>query len=208
MAEIRAILYDMDGVLVQARDWHYEALNKALTEFGHASIGYDDHLKRFDGLPTRKKLALMPAVPTDQYETINRAKQRHTLSIIAERCVPSAPHTQALEKLKAEGYRQALCSNSVRDSIRLILEKTGLGPYFEFYLSYEDVRAPKPDPIIYTTAMQCMGVAPAETLILEDNPNGLKSAYDSGAHVMEVRAVEDVTYESIREKISQLKGKA
>jgi beta-phosphoglucomutase len=208
MAEIRAILYDMDGVLVQARDWHYEALNKALVEFGYTAIGYDDHLKRFDGLPTRKKLSLMPSVPQAKYEEINRAKQRHTLSIIAERCVPSTPHTQALAKLKAEGYRQALCSNSVRDSIHLILEKTGLGPYFEFYLSYEDVRAPKPDPIIYTTAMQRMGVTPTETLILEDNPNGLKSAYASRAHVMEVQAVEDVTYETIRAHLSRLEGKA
>lgn len=204
MARIRAIIFDMDGVLVQARDWHYEALNKALVAFGYPPIAYDDHLQRFDGLPTRKKLALMPAIPKEQYEAINQAKQQHTLAIIAAKCVPSPPHTQALAQLKADGYRLALCSNSVRGSIRIVLEKTGLGQYLEFSLSYEDVPAPKPDPIMYTTAIKKLGMSPGEVLILEDNPNGLKAAYASGAHVMEIHSVDEVTYDAIRAELRRI----
>ena len=56
--KIKAVLFDMDGVLIDAKDWHYEALNKALKLFG-IEINRYDHLTTFDGLPTKVKLDLL-----------------------------------------------------------------------------------------------------------------------------------------------------
>ena len=55
---IKAILFDMDGVLIDAREWHYDALNQALNHFGF-HISLESHLSTFDGLPTRKKLEIL-----------------------------------------------------------------------------------------------------------------------------------------------------
>lgn len=56
--KIKAVLFDMDGVLVEAKDWHYEALNRALDVFG-LPISRSEHLSQYDGLPTRTKLKML-----------------------------------------------------------------------------------------------------------------------------------------------------
>lgn len=58
MTKIKAVIFDMDGVLIDAKEWHYEALNKALALFGFA-ISRQEHLDSYDGLPTRKKLEML-----------------------------------------------------------------------------------------------------------------------------------------------------
>ena len=74
---IKAILFDMDGVLVDAREWHYEALNRALEIFG-MKISLDNHLSTFDGLPTRRKLQILGksrGLPAGLHDFVNELKQ-------------------------------------------------------------------------------------------------------------------------------------
>ena len=90
MTKIKAILFDMDGVLIDARQWHYEALNDALGIFG-LQISRYDHLHTFDGLPTRVKLQLLSEqyyLPEKLHGFINEVKQKKTQQIINERCHP------------------------------------------------------------------------------------------------------------------------
>jgi HAD superfamily hydrolase (TIGR01509 family) len=87
-----------------------------------------------------------------------------------------------------------------------MLGQAALLPYFEFYLSNEDVTQAKPHPEIYLTAMQRMGLSPQECLIVEDNEHGIRAAKASGAHVMEVGDVYDVTYDRIRRHIARAQG--
>ncbi len=211
MTKIRTILFDMDGVLVNAKNWHFEALNKALIIHGFEPISYEDHLAHYDGLPTRKKLALLSQaqkIPVSQFEEINATKQRLTLEISQEKCKPTAQHVRTVMQLKADGYQLAVCSNSVRASVDLLLEKTSLLPLFEFTLSNEDVSNPKPHPEIYQMAMERFGTAPGHTLILEDNINGILAARSSGGHVLEIRDSSEVTYEAIRDCIAGIEGGA
>src|SRR6476620_8909923 len=117
--KIKAVLFDMDGVLIDARDWHYEALNKALGIFG-MTIGRDAHLATFDGLPTRRKLEILSAsrgLPPGLPGFLNGLKQASTLEIIHARCRPRFQHQYALAALKRAGYRLAVCSNAVRHSV-------------------------------------------------------------------------------------------
>ena len=124
--KIKAIIFDMDGVLIEAKDWHYEALNKALDLFGHTISRYD-HLVTFDGLPTVTKLnmlSLESGLPEKLHEFINELKQKYTLELVHQHCKPRFFHEYALAKLKNRGYRIACGSNSVRDSIQIMLEKS------------------------------------------------------------------------------------
>ena len=203
MNNIKAIIFDMDGVLIDAKDWHYEALNKALKLFG-IEISRYDHLVTYDGLPTRKKLEILSTekgLPRGLHEFINEMKQQYTMEIIYTRCKPRFHHEYALSKLKQEGYRIAVCSNSIRKTMELMLEKASLLPYVDFYLSNQDVKNPKPNPEIYIKAIKKLNISPKECMIVEDNEKGIKAAEASGAHIMIVDSIEEVNYENIKKHI-------
>lgn len=208
MEKLRAIIFDMDGVLIDAKDWHYEALNKALSLFGMEISRYD-HLVTYDGLPTRQKLEMLSVergLPRELHEFINGMKQQYTMEIVYAKCKPTFYHEYALAKLKNEGYRLAVCSNSVRNSVKVMMEKANLLQHLEFFLSNEDVTQSKPDPEMYNNAISRLSLCPEECLILEDNENGIKAALASGAHLKEVCCVEEVNYQSIKQKITEIEG--
>ena len=202
---IKAIIFDMDGVLIEAKDWHYEALNRALNLFGY-NISRYDHLVTYDGLPTRMKLDMLSMernLPRALHSFINEMKQQYTMEIIYRQCKPTFYHEYALSKLNAEGYRLAVASNSVRNSVEMMMEKSNLAQYVEFMLSNQDVTRPKPDPEIYTVAIERLKLQPSECLIVEDNPNGIKAAQASGGHVYQVETVKDVNYQALKSAIRQ-----
>lgn len=206
MAKIKAIIFDMDGVLIEAKDWHYEALNQALELFGYKISRYD-HLVTFDGLPTKKKLEMLSmerGLPKGLHKFINHMKQIYTMEHVYMKCKPLFCHQYALSKLKSEGYKLALGSNSVRITIDMMLGRADLMKYMDFTLSNQDVTKSKPDPEIYNTAISRFGLKPEECLIVEDNPNGVKAALASGAHLLKVETVYDVNYQNIRSRIDEI----
>lgn len=203
MAKIKAILFDMDGVLIEAKEWHYKAFNKALDLFGFA-ISHDEHLSSYDGLPTSaklEKLTITKGLPQKLHSFIGEMKQQYTIDIIHSHCRPRFNHEFALSRLKGEGYRLACCSNSIRQTMQMMLKHAHLAQYLEFMLSNQDVLRPKPDPEIYITAMKRMNLLPSECLILEDNINGIRAAIDSGAHLLKIKEVDEVTCENIKKRI-------
>ena len=195
----------MDGVLIDARDWHYGALNRALNHFGF-NISRYDHLVTFDGLPTRKKLEMLSreqGLPTSLHGFLNDLKQLYTMELVHARCKPVFQHEYALSKLRAAGYKLAVASNSVRNSIEVMMQKSNLSPYLDTIVSNQDVKVGKPDPEIYQKTMSILGVNPEETLVVEDNEHGIASARAAGAHLMIVEEVTDVTLDNILKHISQ-----
>lgn len=210
MARIKAVIFDMDGVLVEAKDWHYEALNKALGLFGMEISRYD-HLVTYDGLPTKKKLAMLSAergLPVELHDFIADMKQRYTMEIIYAHCRPRFYHEYALSRLKQEGYRLAVASNSIRHTVQTMMERAALMDYLDFFLSNQDVAQGKPDPEIYTKAIQNLGLKPEECLVVEDNEKGIQAARASGAWLMEVAEVEEVNYHNIMKRIMHIEGRA
>lgn len=206
MTKIKAIIFDMDGVLIDAKDWHYEALNQALDLFGYKISRYD-HLVTFDGLPTKKKLEMLSlekGLPKGLHKFINKMKQIYTMEFVYTKCKPLFNHQYALSKLKAEGYGLALASNSVRITIDMMMEKSDLQKYLDFTLSNQDVTNAKPNPEIYQTAIKRFGYKPEECLIVEDNPNGVRAALDSGANLLKVETVYDVNYLNIKNRIKEI----
>ena len=156
MGKIKAIIFDMDGVLIDARDWHYEALNRALSLFGY-SISRYDHLVTYDGLPTKQKLEMLSierGLPRALHSFLNEMKQIYTQEMIHVRCKPVFFHQYCLARLRAEGFRLAVASNSVRPTVDLMMERSHLQQFLEFTLSNQDVTAAKPDPAIYNLCIQ------------------------------------------------------
>lgn len=198
----------MDGVLIDAKDWHYEALNEALALFGH-KIRRNEHLETYDGLPTRTKLKMLSRekdLPTGLHDFINEMKQEFTLDWAWRMCRPTFCHEYALARLKNEGYRIAVCSNSVRGSIEMMLTKAALIRHVDEIVSNQDVTKPKPDPEMYSKAVQTFSLTPEECLVIEDNPKGIQAATDAGCHLLVVDHVHEVQYEAIKARIDAIES--
>lgn len=207
--KVKAIIFDMDGVLIEAKDWHYEALNRSLGLFGY-SISRYDHLVTYDGLPTKRKLEMLSlerGLPRGLHDFINEMKQIFTMEMVYARCKPVFYHEYALSHLKADGYRLAVASNSIRQTVQMMMEKSNLSQYLEFMLSNQDVTKAKPDPEIYRTAIDRFGFEPEQCLVIEDNLNGIRAAQASGAHVMVVKSVTDVNLSSIKKHLTAIEGR-
>ena len=203
---IIAILFDMDGVLIDAKEWHYEALNLALNHFGY-NINKESHLSTFDGLPTKEKLKMLSKVsglPVGLHDLINTLKQKYTIQISMMKCAPIFHHKYALSRLKSEGYKLAVCSNSVKNSVITMMSSADLMQYLEFVISNEDVEISKPNPEMYNLAVSKLNLSPKECLILEDNEHGIKAAMASGCNLLKIGSPEDVTYNSILKRIKSI----
>lgn len=208
MGKIKAVIFDMDGVLIEAKEWHFVSLNKALGTFGMAISRYD-HLVTYDGLPTKKKLEMISMegnLPRKLHAFINDLKQQFTMEIVNTSCKPRFYHEYALSKLKNDGYKLAVASNAIRNSVEVMLTKAALIDYIEFFLSNQDVKNGKPDPEMYIKAISKLGLKPQECMIVEDNEKGIRAARASGAHVMEIDIVEDVNYQNIVKHIKIFEG--
>lgn len=206
MEKIKAVIFDMDGVLIDAKEWHYEALNRALELFGYKITRYE-HLVTYDGLPTRKKLEMLSKeqkLPQGLHSFINEMKQQYTMEIVYAKCKPFFWHEYALANLRAQGYKIGVASNSVRHSIEVMMEKSNLSQYLEVIVSNQDVKEGKPSPEIYLKAFELLQETPGKCLVVEDNVNGIKSATAAGAHVMQVDTVHDVTYGNIMKTIADI----
>ena len=204
MEQIKLVLFDLDGVLIDAKEIHYEALNKALGP-EHA-ISRNHHINVFDGLPTTAKLKLLSKKygwTSHEEKRISEDKQKYTIQMISE-LKPVKHIVMLFDYLKDRGYSIGVCTNSVRRTVLTALAKTDLMEYVDIVLSNEDVKNSKPHPEIYWKAMSMMGMLPENTLIVEDSPKGLLSAIRSNANYMRVESPDDVTISNVT---AQLKGK-
>jgi beta-phosphoglucomutase-like phosphatase (HAD superfamily) len=198
--KIKAVLFDLDGVLIDATEWHYEALNRALGLFGYHIARYE-HLTTYNGLPTRKKLEMLSVekgFPRGLHVLANKIKQKYTREEILRSCTPVFEKEFMVRQLKRDGFKLAVCSNSIRESVELMLRGSGILDQFDCILSNEDVSAPKPDPEMYITACQRLGLKPAEAMIVEDAPHGVEAARKSGCLLCRVNGFNEVDYARIK----------
>lgn len=203
---IKLIIFDLDGVLVDAREIHYRALNEALRFFDESYvINRTEHLSTFDGLPTKIKLRMLhekKGLPVSLFNEVWKKKQEMTLDIISS--LPRDDRLCSIMKGLAKDHTLICCSNSIFATIQEILTQTGLIEHFSGIISNEDVTRPKPHPEMYMRAMLIAGVSPKETLIVEDSHLGRKAALDSGAYLLGVRNSADVTLDNVQNKIYEI----
>jgi len=191
---IKVIIFDLDGVLVDATEWHYEALNEALSVFGFG-ITRLEHTQTYNGLPTSKKLDMLSRdknFPVGLYKTVQVLKRKYTDEKVSVYCRPSYEKQLLLKNLVTQGFRLAACSNAQKYSVENMLSQAKLLDFFEEILGNDEGFSPKPAPDMYLSLFEKLKVLPSETLIVEDSPHGIEAAHVSGAHVLEVRGFEEV----------------
>lgn len=203
---IKAVIFDLDGVLVDADKLHFDALNLALVCAGVGAISWQEHLTIYKGLPTLRKLLILTerrGLSSDLYNKINKNKQIFTLDLLEDYWKPDAEKAEMMKLFKQKGYKIYVCSNAIRSTVKTMLSQAQLDLYLDGYLSNQDVENPKPDPEIYLKAFRNLEVSPTECLIVEDSDVGYKAAVDSGAYVCKVNGPEEVNYYRVLKDIME-----
>jgi HAD superfamily hydrolase (TIGR01509 family) len=205
---IKLIVFDLDGVLVEAKKIHYDTLNQALKEIDAKYVITEaEHLSIYDGLKTTQKLELLTknkGLHPEFHDDIWYRKQHLTIEAISE-LQPDLQKIELFKELRNMGYKLACASNSIRRSVLVMLAKIGIIEYMDLILSNEDVKNSKPHPEMYWKTMSMMGVLPEETLIVEDSPHGLLAASRSRANVLRVDSPKDLVISKIIRKLEETK---
>ena len=203
----KLVIFDLDGVLIESRELHYHSLNDALRSIdAKYVISRDEHLSIYDGLNTTRKLKLLSeskGLPAEYHDIVWQRKQLATFELIKQ-----FPRDEKLvdifTKLKSAGYMLAVASNSIRETVKLSLLKTGIMEYVDYWVSNQDVNHPKPFPEMYWQCMTKCKALPRDTLIIEDSHIGRQGALDSGAVLLAIENSHDVTWEKINTRLQNM----
>ena len=203
----KLVIFDLDGVLIESRELHYHSLNDALRSIdAKYVISRDEHLSIYDGLNTTRKLKLLSeskGLPAEYHDIVWQRKQLATFELIKQ-----FPRDEKLvdifTKLKSAGYMLAVASNSIRETVKLSLLKTGIMEYVDYWVSNQDVNHPKPFPEMYWQCMTKCKALPRDTLIIEDSHIGRQGALDSGAVLLAIENSHDVTWEKINKRLQNM----
>lgn len=204
---IKLIVFDLDGVLVESKETHFVSLNDALRLVDEKYvISKDDHLRNFDGLPTRRKLKKLTeerGLPESCYEMVWKNKQAFTVKYIRQ-TERDDRLCKLFQKLKSDGFKVYVGSNAILQTTKLYLIVLGLIEYVDGYVSNEDVVNPKPHPEMYIKIMAKEHASPKETLIVEDSHVGITAVVESGAHLLMVKNSQETTEKRVFDRITRI----
>jgi len=196
----KLVIFDLDGVLIDSREMHYEALNRALENISwDYVISREEHLSLYDGLPTSRKLAMLTerkGLPVDKHQQIWEDKQKETIEIFSD-LEYDYELMHYFQQLKQRGYQVAVASNSIRNTVKLVLLKLGLLEFVDYYVSNEDVVRNKPFPEMYWKCMTACNSLPKDTVIFEDSHIGRQGALDSCDILIPIENRDDLNQEKI-----------
>jgi len=180
----KLVIFDLDGVLYDSKEIHFEALNIALEKVDKKLvISFDEHTNIYDGLTTKTKLDMLTqkkGLNKSDHKKIWKYKQDETQNLLNQ-IKPNKYLISILKELKSKNYLISCASNSINSTVMKVLSQLQIEDYFDFIVSNEDVVNPKPHPEMYWKSMVENNVLPSETLIVEDSPVGRKAAMMSGA---------------------------
>jgi len=183
----RAVLWDMDGTLVDSAEHHYEAWRATMAELGR-TLSRDEFAATF-GL---RNDAILPrylgtAVSAADVQRIGDGKEAHYRDLVHARGVTALPGVREwLARLRAAGWRQAIASSGPRLNSETILAALGLEHALDAIIGAEDVVHGKPHPEVFLTAAARLGVDPARCVVVEDAPTGIEAGRRGGMHTIGV----------------------
>jgi HAD superfamily hydrolase (TIGR01509 family) len=187
---LRAVIFDMDGVLTDSEPAFYAAINDVLARNGH-HVGMEQYAELIGSATphTWSRLIEWFSLPVsldaiiEEYEPPLQKRLREPR--------PALPGARELvEKLRARGVPIALCTASYMRWVEPILEGAGLTGMFDVMSTADMVEHTKPDPAPYVLAAELLGLRPEECVAIEDSANGLASALGAGCWVVQLRATE------------------
>ena len=209
MNKIKGLIFDLDGVLVNTKKIHYEALNIALLKIGYKEISYNDHLNIYDGLPTTRKLEILTkngSIEKKSYKKIKALKQEATIKLLNKNIKFNNKIYRTFQKLSKD-YKISLATNAVKKTLEICIKKLKLNNFISFAFSNEDVKNNKPHPEVYLKCLINMGLKPSEVLIFEDSHHGVMAAQDSGCLLYTVKNISDINHTNIKLFIKNIEQK-
>jgi len=212
MYDNKLVIFDLDGVLIDSRDVHYDALNSALIKINPKFVvTREEHLSKYDGLGTTMKLKMLTelkGLPVEYHDQIWKEKQRQTIDIL-QKLPENKTAISIIKQLKKDGWKIAVASNSIRETIITALNAIGVLGYIEYIVSNEDVKHHKPYPEMYWKCMTALNALPQNTVIVEDSHIGRQGAIASGGHLYGIKDADDLDKDKFFGMIDkfQMKGK-
>lgn len=176
---IKAILFDLDGTLVDSEPLHFEAHRRALAQHG-IKITKEDYIQNGVSGGQRSFYEMMQiiyATPID-IDAVRKLKKEIYGDLIGEIKLFEGVK-EVLENLK-EKYRLAIVSTTHMDYIRRTLKQVGIEEYFETFSSAKELERGKPFPDVYFDSLKKLGLAPCECIAVEDSRNGVEAAKNAG----------------------------
>ncbi|MCX7911738.1 MAG: HAD family phosphatase [Dehalococcoidales bacterium] len=206
---LQAVLWDLDGVIADTAEYHYQAWRHAL---GRRGI----NLRRADFMPlfgqrhdTIIRFFLGDSISPGEMDAINTEKQAQFRRCIQGNVRPMPGAVELIRKLRENGIGLAVASSAVAENIRLILQHLGIEGYFGAIVAGTEVAESKPSPQIFLLAARRLGVPPQGCVVIEDAIAGVKAARAAGmkcvavtsSHPKEVLNGADIIVETL-EKVS------
>lgn len=204
---IKGLIFDLDGVLVDTKKIHFDALNYALEAVKFNPISLKDHFITFDGLPTIEKLKILNKTKNlkkKDFEKIKKLKQKKTQQLLNNEIKFNSKIHKIFSKLSKK-YKICIATNAVKNTLNICLKKMKIKKFILKSFSNEDVIKNKPHPEVYLKCLINMGLKPSETLIFEDSSHGVMAAQDSGCHLFTVKNLSDISYSNIANFMKNLK---
>jgi HAD superfamily hydrolase (TIGR01509 family) len=183
---IRAVVFDLDGLLINSEDLYEQAGETVLRRRGKT---YDAELReQMMGRPVVDAIRLMidcHSLPDSVDSLICECKD--VLMALMATSLDTMPGVEnLLDELQAAGIPIAVATSGTREYAHGVLTRLGLKDRFQFILTAEDIERGKPDPSVYLLAAERLGIEPREMLVLEDSGNGCRAAVAAGAHAVAV----------------------
>jgi len=178
---LQAILFDMDGVLLDSESRHYQIVGGMLAEYGY-TLTRANYLQ-YCGIPSHEMWprVLRTAEIRANPEAMLREHWRRYRADLAANGLPVFPGAgDFLRKLKQQGYRLAVASGSAPATIVETVEQLGYTEYFDQIVSAQNCAHAKPEPDVFLMAAERLGVGPADCMVVEDSVNGMTAARRAG----------------------------
>jgi len=196
---IKGLIFDLDGVLVDTKIIHFDALNFALKTLNIEQISFKDHLNIYDGLPTIEKLKILnkkKKLKKKYFKKIINLKQNKTKFFLNKHLKFNNKIYKTFNKLSKK-YKICIATNAINQTLEICIRKLKLKRFIFKSFSNTDVFNNKPHPEVYLRCLVDMGLKPNETLIFEDSSHGVLAAQESGCHLFTVKNLSDITYSRI-----------
>lgn len=205
---INSVIFDLDGVLVNTKIIHFKALNRALKDVNpNYVINFEEHLKIYDGLPTKKKLKLLNEfkdLPSEKFDLIKSKKDSYTRDLLYENIKFSKNIYDIFFELKKRGFKTAIATNAIQETLDICIDILNIRDFLDFSISNKNIVQSKPKSEIYLRAFIELNIDPNEAIIIEDSPHGKISAINSGGNLLPLDDMLSLNLELILNKIDNL----